>query len=833
MAINFMGNKSLQYFWTKLTSIFARKSELSNVATTGSYNDLSNKPTIPTVPTNISAFTNDTGYITKSGSITGNAATATTASKIGTGTLGSTTQPVYIKDGVPTAISYTIEKSVPSNAQFTDNNTTYTFATGDANGQIKVTPSGGTAQNIGVKGLGSLAYKSSLAASDVGALATSLKGAANGVAELDANGLVPSSQLPSYVDDVLEYSAKASFPATGETGKIYVDTATNKTYRWSGSAYAEISASLALGTTSSTAYRGDYGNTAYTHATDSSRLTTAKTSGLYKVASTAQGHIASLTAVTKDDITGLGIPGSDTNTTYTFATGDSNGQIKVTPSGGSATNISVKGLAASAYKAVDTSIAAASTSTNVPTSQAVAAFVEGKGYKTTDNNTTYTLTQDSADGHKITLTPSSGTATTITIPDNNTTYSAATTSANGLMSSADKTKMNNTNVAWGTCSTAAGTAEKVITISGNTNWALAAGSIIGVKFSATNTAQNPTFNVNSTGAKSVWYNTAVLTTGNLSYAGVANRPMYYMYDGAQYVCLGWSIESNDNTVPSAYCSTAAGTAAKTATCSGYVLLSKSYIHVIITTANTSATALTLNINSKGAKPIYINGTASSTSNYTLPAGSYLVYYDGTNYYFRTDGKITGSITGDAATVNGLTVQTAVPTNAKFTDTTYTFSDGLSASGTTVSNSGVRSVATGSSNGTISVNTNGTAANVSVKGLAAAAYKAVDTSISAASTSANLPTSAAVATFVEGKGYKTTDNNTTYTFATGDANGQIKVTPSGGTAQNISVKGLGSLAYSSATIPTVHSGTMTPDSTLGKDGDLYVLYSGVHSGGSND
>jgi hypothetical protein len=286
-------------------------------------------------------------------------------------------------------------------------------------------------------------------------------------------------------------------------------------------------------------------------------------------------------------------------------------------------------------------------------------------------------------------------------------------------------------------------------------------------------------------------------------------------------------------VPSAYCSTAAGTAAKTATCSGYVLLSKSYIQVIITTTNTSATALTLNINSKGAKPIYINGTASSTSNYTLPAGTYLVYYDGTNYYFRTDGKITGSITGNAATVNGLTVQTAVPANAKFTDTTYTFSNGLSASGTTVSNSGVRSIATGSSNGTISVNTNGTAANVSVKGLAAAAYKAVDTSISAASTSANLPTAAAVATFVEGKGYKTTDNNTTYTFATGDANGQIKVTPSGGSAQNISVKGLGSLAYSSATIPTIHSGTTTPSSTLGKNGDLYVLYSGSHSGGSND
>lgn len=95
---------------------------------------------------------------------------------------------------------------------------------------------------------------------------TTLKGTANGLAELDESGKVPIAQLPSYVDDVLEYSAKSSFPTTGETGKIYVDTSNNKTYRWSGSTYTEISASLALGTTSSTAYRGDRGKTAYDHS---------------------------------------------------------------------------------------------------------------------------------------------------------------------------------------------------------------------------------------------------------------------------------------------------------------------------------------------------------------------------------------------------------------------------------------------------------------------------------------------------------------------------------------------------------------------------------------
>ena len=72
---------------------------------------------------------------------------------------------------------------------------------------------------------------------DADAVHTSDIGTANGVAELDTNGLVPSSQLPSYVDDVLEYASVSAFPATGETGKIYVALDTNLTYRWSGSAY--------------------------------------------------------------------------------------------------------------------------------------------------------------------------------------------------------------------------------------------------------------------------------------------------------------------------------------------------------------------------------------------------------------------------------------------------------------------------------------------------------------------------------------------------------------------------------------------------------------------
>ena len=97
-------------------------------------------------------------------------------------------------------------------------------------------------------------------------------GVANGVAELGADGKVPSSQLPSYVSDVVNgYLHEGKFykestyqtEITPEDDKIYINLDSENTYRWSGLAYVEISQSLALGETSSTAYRGDRGKTAY------------------------------------------------------------------------------------------------------------------------------------------------------------------------------------------------------------------------------------------------------------------------------------------------------------------------------------------------------------------------------------------------------------------------------------------------------------------------------------------------------------------------------------------------------------------------------------------
>lgn len=94
------------------------------------------------------------------------------------------------------------------------------------------------------------------------------KGTANGVATLDATGKIPASQVPGSMDEIIEgYYYNGNFylnsahqqEITGEESKIYVDLETNKTYRWGGTTYVEISASLALGETTGTAYEGSKG----------------------------------------------------------------------------------------------------------------------------------------------------------------------------------------------------------------------------------------------------------------------------------------------------------------------------------------------------------------------------------------------------------------------------------------------------------------------------------------------------------------------------------------------------------------------------------------------
>ena len=276
---------------------------------------------------------------------------------------------------------------------------------------------------------------------------TNQKGVANGIAELDANGKVPSAQLPSYVDDVLEYSAQSSFPTTGETGKIYVDISTNKTYRWGGSSYVEISASLALGETSSTAYRGDYGKKSYEHSlieNGNPHGISCDTISAVPTSRTINGKALSANITLSASDVGADVAGS-AESALTSAKSYTDSQIDVM--------VGDETVAAQIEAATDDCIIGLSINGKVIT------YTKGDGstdsITTQDTNTVYTHPSYTAKDngfYKVTVDGTghvSGTAavakadiTALGIPAQDTTYSAATTSAAGLMSAADKKKLD-------------------------------------------------------------------------------------------------------------------------------------------------------------------------------------------------------------------------------------------------------------------------------------------------------------------------------------------------------------------------------------------------------
>lgn len=358
------------------------------------------------------------------------------------------------------------------------------------------------------------------------------------------DGLIPSTYLPSYVDDVIQgyyidggsnmpgtfYSEpdaqvlrmpestddKYGDVITPEKGKIYIDIETNKTYRWSGSKYVEISASLALGETSSTAYAGDKGKALkdkldgiddgankYVHPSY-----TSKANGLYKITVDSLGHVSATSAVTASDlpshthseyanqnafsnikinsgttpiaatsttdtfnliagnnvtITNNGknitISSKDNNTTYSLSSSKSanntNTYLTLTPSSGSSNNIQIKGTGATSIS-TDSNGVISINSPTVPTIPSLSKGTNTTATKTLAHTGTFTaITGFAVSGH--TITPE---VTTFTMPsDNNTTYSAGT----GISITGTANTITNTGVRSITSGTANGT------ISVNTN----------------------------------------------------------------------------------------------------------------------------------------------------------------------------------------------------------------------------------------------------------------------------------------------------------------------------------------------------------------------------
>ena len=190
-------------------------------------------------------------------------------------------------------------------------------------------------------------------------------------------------------------------------------------------------------------------------------------------------------------------------------------------------------------------------------------------------------------------------------------------------------------IPYGSCSTAAETAAKTVTVNGT--FSLVTGARVVVKFTVTNTVDNPTLNVNSTGAKAIYYRNAAISKGYLA----ANRTYQFIYNGTQYELIG-DLDTNSTysnaSLGQGYgtCTTAADTAAKVVTLSNYVLTVGGVVAVKFT--NAVPANATMNINSKGAKAIYYRGSAIVAN--IIKAGDTATFiYDGTQYHLIGRGSV--------------------------------------------------------------------------------------------------------------------------------------------------------------------------------------------------
>lgn len=244
------------------------------------------------------------------------------------------------------------------------------------------------------------------------------KGVANGYASLDGSGTVPASQLPSYVDDVLEYTNLASFPVTGTTGKIYVDLATNKIYRWSGSTYIEVSPSVG------TAWGGITGTlsnqTDLQTALNAKQATLTAGTGISIVSNTIASTITQYADSNARSAISLTTTGSSGASTYNSSTGVLN--IPSYSGGGSGTVTSVAALTLGTTGTDLTSTVSNGTTVPVITLNVPTASASNRGVLSSADWTTFNGKQSTI---SLTTTGSNGSATLVTNTLNVPTYTLA------------------------------------------------------------------------------------------------------------------------------------------------------------------------------------------------------------------------------------------------------------------------------------------------------------------------------------------------------------------------------------------------------------------------
>ena len=564
------------------------------------------------------------------------------------------------------------------------------ITTGSANGTIAVA---GT--NVAVKGLASGAYATAYSHPTTAGNKHIPSGGSSGQV-LKYGG---SSGTATWANEY-SYTHPASGATAGDYGPSADVTGTNNTTI--SVPAITVDANGHVTSISNKTYTSK--DTVYTHPTSAGNkhIPTGGSSGqVLKYSASGTAAWATLTAAD------VGAAPSTIDTgVMSVATGSTNGTLSV-----DGTDVAVKGLASGAYAAAYSH----------PNSGVTADTYGPTANVTGTNNTTLTVPEITVDaqGHITGVTER-------TYTSKDTTYSAMTASeaTTGTATTArsitakvlhDKIKAvadaSAAAIDTGVMSVATGSTNGTLSVDGTdvavkglgsaayTNSTAYAAASHGNHVPTTQTASNKVFLRND----NTWQ---TVTPANIGAAAASHTHNYAGSSSAGGVATSAAKLSTasaidgvnfDGTAAITHfgtCSTAAATAAKTVACTSFTLVTGSRIVVKFTVTNTAASP-TLNVNSTGAKAIQYRGSAISAG-YLAANRTYEFIYDGTNY----------QLVGDLDT-----------------NTTYSANNGVSLSGTTFSNSGVRSIETGSTNGTISVNTGGTYAEVAVKGLASGAYAA--------------------------------------------------------------------------------------------------------------
>ena len=485
--------------------------------------------------------------------LSGNATTATTATKLGSATVGNTITPIYLNGGTPTALGYTIAKSVPADANFS--NTTYTAGSGLSLSCTTINHASSiTAGTVGTSTASSgntltvpyVTYNASGHVTATGTRTHTVTGFLTSSSTLDATKL--SGTVPTSCYTNTTYTAGTGLSLSGTT----MNHASSVTAGTAGTSTATSGSTLAIPyvTYNASGHITATGTHTHTvsgfltgHQTIKNHGVTGATINTYADCSTAAATAAKTANITSG--------------TFNLETGSrvfvkfANANTADTPT----LNINSKGA-----KNIFNNGAQITTGGNKTLLKGVCEFIyDGTQYHLIgnyiDNNTTYSAgTGMSLSGttfnHASSVTAGTvGTSTassgsTLTVPY--VTYNATghitatgtrTHTVTGFLTGHQTIKINGVTGAtsnnFGTCSTAAGTAEKAVTLTAGT-FNLETGARVVVKFTVTNTAANPTLNVASKGAKPIYYRGSAISAGYLA----ANRTYEFVYNGTQFDLIG-------------------------------------------------------------------------------------------------------------------------------------------------------------------------------------------------------------------------------------------------------------------------------------------------------